>query len=74
MAGSFDSEDLMRGLGGLGLGVFAVPDLKERETPEFKVLGRSAEVRSRFYALTRERRPADPAVAAILASATRKSR
>ncbi len=70
-AGSFDSEDLMRGLGGLGLGVFAVPDLKEHEAPEFRVLGRTAEVRSRFYALTRERRPADPVVAAILASATR---
>jgi LysR family transcriptional activator of nhaA len=74
MVGSFDSEDLMCGLGGLGLGVFAVPDLKEREAPELRVLGRTAEVRSRFYALTRERRPADPAVAAILASATRKDR
>ena len=74
IAGSFDSEDLMRGLGELGLGVFAVPDLKERLAPELKVLGRTAEVRSRFYALTRERRPVDPAVAAILASASRKPR
>jgi LysR family transcriptional activator of nhaA len=72
IAGSFDSEDLMRGLAALGLGAFAAPDLKEREVPELKVLGRTDDVRTRFYALTRERRPSDPAIAAILESASRK--
>lgn len=74
IAGSFDSEDWMRGLGGFGLGAFAVPDIKGHEPSGLKVLGRTTEIRSRFYALTRERRPDDPTIGAILGSASRDPR
>jgi LysR family transcriptional activator of nhaA len=64
----FVDSALMMVFGGDGLGIFAVPSAVETEVGAqypVQVLGRSDEVRERFYAISAERRLKNPAVVAI---------
>jgi LysR family transcriptional activator of nhaA len=74
IAGTFHSYDDLLAFAGQGLGAFALPDLKSSDTKALRILGRTNAVRSRFYALTRERRPHDPVLAAIVNTTPRKRR
>jgi LysR family transcriptional activator of nhaA len=64
----FEDSALLAVFGADGRGVFAAPTVVEREVMRqygVRVLGRAAPVRERFYAVTVERRIANPAVVAI---------
>lgn len=68
IAGEFEDSALLKVFGSEGLGVFAAPTAVEREVSEqygVSVLGRSDQVRERFYAVTLERRLVHPAVVAL---------
>lgn len=68
IAGEFDDGALMKTFGQAGLGVFCAPSVIEHEVmQQYKVqlIGRTEEVRERFYAITTERRLKHPAVRAI---------
>jgi LysR family transcriptional activator of nhaA len=72
VAGEFDDGALLKAFGARGLGVFAVPEVIEKEVcSQYGVapVGRAEEVRERFYALTVERRIRHPAAAAIAEAA-----
>ena len=65
---------LLGGLGSLvgGMGLFAAPSAVEREVRRqysVRVVGRIAEVRERFYAISVERRIRHPAVLALTSAA-----
>jgi LysR family transcriptional regulator, transcriptional activator of nhaA len=64
----FEDSALLKVFGGDGLGIFAAPTVIEREVAAqhgVEVLGRTEEVRERFYAISVERRLKHPAVVAI---------
>jgi LysR family transcriptional activator of nhaA len=64
----FEDSALMKVFGGDGLGIFAAPTVVEAEViAQYGVhlLGRSEDVRERFYAISVERRLKNPAVVAI---------
>jgi LysR family transcriptional activator of nhaA len=68
----FDDSALARSFGAEGMGVFAAPTVIEAEIRQesgARVIGRAAEVRQQFYALSVERRIKHPAVVAICKSA-----
>ena len=68
VVGEFDDGALLKAFGARGLGVFAVPAMIEKEVcAQFGVapVGRTEEVRERFYAITVERRLRHPAAVAI---------
>jgi LysR family transcriptional activator of nhaA len=72
IAGEFDDSALLKAFGARGLGFFAAPSVVERETcAQFGVapIGRTEEIRERFYAISVERRLRHPAVVAIAESA-----
>ena len=63
-----DDAALARELGEAGLGVFAVPDVVEKEVRKrygVQVVGRTNEVRQRFFAISVDRKIKHPAVVAI---------
>jgi len=63
-----DDAALVKILGEAGLGVFAAPDVIEKEVRQryrVKVVGRTKEIRQRFYAISVERKIRHPAVLAI---------
>ncbi len=63
-----DDAALAQILGEAGLGVFAVPDVVEQEVRrryKVQLVGRTREIRQRFYAISVERKIRHPAVAAI---------
>jgi LysR family transcriptional activator of nhaA len=63
-----DDAALANVLGEAGLGVFAAPDVVEKEIRrryKVQVVGRTQEIRQRFYAISVERKIRHPAVAAI---------
>jgi LysR family transcriptional activator of nhaA len=63
-----DDAALAQVLGEAGLGVFAAPDVVENEIRrryKVQVVGRTKDVRQRFYAISVERKIKHPAVAAI---------
>lgn len=65
---SFDDSALMKVFGSTGAGVFAAPSVIEDEIKrqyKVQVVGRSEDVRERFYAISVERRLVHPAVVAI---------
>ena len=69
LAGEFDDSALLEAFGARGLGFFAVPTVIEGEVCAangFTVIGRAAEVRAGFFAITVERRLRHPGVAAIV--------
>lgn len=64
----FEDSALLKAFGADGLGVFAAPTVVEAEVMAqygVEVIGRSDEVKERFYALSAERRLKHPAVVAI---------
>lgn len=68
VAAEFEDSALLNVFGAAGLGVFAGPTAVEDEVVKqygVEVLGRTAEVRERFYAISVERRLKHPAVLAI---------
>ncbi len=68
VAGEFDDSALLWAFGRRGLGLFPAPAVVEREIcDEMKVqaVGRTEEVRERYYAISVERRLRHPAVVAI---------
>ncbi len=72
IVGEFDDSALLKAFGARGAGVFAVPDVIEAEVRReygARVIGRAADLRERFYALTVQRRLTHPAVLAIHANA-----
>jgi LysR family transcriptional regulator, transcriptional activator of nhaA len=67
-----DDAALANVLGEAGLGVFAAPDVVEKEIRrryKVQVVGRTQEIRQRFYAISVERKIRHPAVAAICEAA-----
>jgi LysR family transcriptional activator of nhaA len=67
-----DDVALVSVLGGKGLGVFAAPDVLERELRQrdrVEVVGRSREIRQRFFAISIARELEHPGVAAIFENA-----
>jgi LysR family transcriptional activator of nhaA len=67
-----DDVALVAVLGGKGLGVFCAPDVLEAEIRQryrVEVLGRSRQIRQRFFAISVERELRHPGVAAICATA-----
>jgi LysR family transcriptional activator of nhaA len=75
VAGEFDDSALMFWFGQSGIGVFPAPTVMERTIErdfDVKVVGRPADVRERFYAISMESKLNHPAVVAIC-DAARKS-
>jgi LysR family transcriptional activator of nhaA len=68
----FEDSALLKVFGSDGIGVFPAPTVVEKEVMAqygVRVLGRTSEVRERFYAVSVERRLKNPAVVAISESA-----
>ncbi len=72
IVGEFDDSALMTAFGQAGVGVFPVPTVVEAEIVAaygVKVLGRGAEARTEYFAISAERRVTHPCVLAIAESA-----
>jgi LysR family transcriptional activator of nhaA len=72
VVGEFEDRALMKAFGEGGAGVFTVPTAVEEDVLRkyaVTVVGRSEEVRERYYAISTERRIKHPAVSAITAAA-----
>jgi LysR family transcriptional activator of nhaA len=68
VAGEFDDSALLTAFGARGLGFFAAPSVIEKEICrqyDVDTVGRTEEIRERFYAISVERRLRHPAVVAI---------
>ena len=68
VVGEFDDSALLKAFGRRGLGLFAAPSVIEREVCaelQVQAVGRTDEVRERYYAISVERRLRHPAVVAI---------
>lgn len=68
VAGEFEDSALMNAFGQAGVGVFIAPSVIEQEvTRQYDVepIGRTDQVRERFYAISAERRLRHPAVVAV---------
>ena len=75
IVGEFEDSELLWEFGAAGEGIFPVPTILERHLARLhsvKVLGRTEAVRSRFYAISVERRLKHPAVVAICDAARRE--
>lgn len=72
IVGEFDDSALMSAFGQNGVGAFPVPTVIEDEylaDGKFRLLGRAADVRTEYYAISVERKLKHPCVLAITASA-----
>jgi LysR family transcriptional activator of nhaA len=72
IVGEFDDSALMTAFGNEGVGAFAVPTVIEDEylaAGDLQVLGRVAEVRTEYFAISVERKLTHPCVLAITTSA-----
>jgi LysR family transcriptional regulator, transcriptional activator of nhaA len=72
VAGEFDDSALLKVFGSHGMGFFAAPALIEKEVCAqhgVVVVGRTDDIRERFYALSVERRLSHPGVVAIAEAA-----
>ena len=68
VAGEFDDSALIKAFGQAGVGIFIAPRVIEREVTrqyDVQAIGRSDEVRERFYAISAERKLRHPAVVAV---------
>jgi LysR family transcriptional activator of nhaA len=68
IAGEFEDSALLKAFGADGVGIFAAPTVVEREVMsqyDVQVVGRTDEVKERFYAISAERRLKHPAVLAV---------
>ncbi len=75
VVGEFDDSALLKVFGQAGAGLFAVPDVIEKEVRRqygVRVVGRIASVQERFYAISVERKVKHPAVVAIADAAREK--
>ncbi len=75
IAGEFDDSALLKAFGAAGAGVFAAPSVIERQVARqhgVRLLGRTDEIRERFYAISAERRLKHPAVVALSEAARTK--
>ena len=75
VAGEFADQALLRAFAARGLGFFAGSSVIENEirrVAPVSVIGRTEEVRVRFYAITAERRISHPAVVAISKAARKR--
>ena len=71
VAGEFDDSALLFWIGRGGTGIFPAPTLIEAEVKRelgVRLVGRTDEVRERFYAISLDAEPKHPAVAAICAA------
>ena len=71
-AGEFDDVDLLQVFGQRGMGVFAAPSVIERDICRqfrVKVIGRTDEIRERFFAMSVERKLRRPAVVSLTQAA-----
>jgi LysR family transcriptional activator of nhaA len=72
VAGEFDDSAMMFWFGRGGTGVFPAPTIIEADLQRemgVKVVGRAHDVRERYYAITREESPLNPAIRAVCAAA-----
>jgi LysR family transcriptional activator of nhaA len=72
VAGEFDDSALMFWMGQSGAGVFPAPSIIEAQVRDdfgVALVGRSSDVRERFYAISLEAEPKHPAVAAVCSGA-----
>jgi LysR family transcriptional regulator, transcriptional activator of nhaA len=75
IAGEFEDSALLKVFGKAGKGVFAAPSILDKEVREqygVKLIGRTEEVRERFYAISVERKLKHPAVVAICETARKE--
>jgi len=73
--GEFDDSALLKVFGQAGAGVFAAPDVIEKDIRRqygVQIIGRVETLRERFYAISVERKVKHPAVVAIAAAARKK--
>jgi LysR family transcriptional activator of nhaA len=74
VVGEFDDSALMFWLGQSGAGVFPAPSVLERKIQQemrVRLVGRAADVRERFYAISLEAKLKHPAVVAVCEAARR---
>jgi len=72
IVGEIEDSALLRTFGQAGAGVFAAPSVIEREVVrqhQVRVVGRTNEIRERYYAIAAERRLKHPAVVAMTEAA-----
>ena len=72
IVGEIEDSALLRTFGQAGAGVFAAPSVIEREVVrqhQVRVVGRTSEIRERYYAISAERRVKHPAVVAMTEAA-----
>ncbi|MEO0443163.1 MAG: LysR substrate-binding domain-containing protein, partial [Pseudomonadota bacterium] len=70
--GEFDDSALIKSFGKAGLGIFFMPSVIADEVChnfQVHVIGKTDEVKQRFYAISAERKISNPAVNAIIESA-----
>lgn len=75
VVGEFEDNALLKVFGRAGAGVFASPSVVEREVEEqygVRALGRTEQIRERFYVISAERRLRHPAVVALTEAAREK--
>ncbi|MFH1417307.1 MAG: transcriptional activator NhaR [Planctomycetota bacterium] len=75
VVGEFDDSALLKVFGQAGAGLFAAPDLIEKEIRRqygVRVIGRVESMKERFYAISVERKVKHPAVVAIADAARKK--
>lgn len=75
IAGEFQDYALLRAFGQAGAGIFPIPSVFETELKQqgaLRRIGRTAEVRNRFYAISLDRKLKHPAVIAICDTARRQ--
>jgi LysR family transcriptional regulator, transcriptional activator of nhaA len=68
IVGEFEDSALLKAFGADGVGIFTAPSVVEREVMaqyDVQVVGRTEEVKERFYAISAERRLKHPAVLAV---------
>ncbi len=75
IASEFEDSALLMAFGQAGVGIFAAPSIIEAEVRRqyrVQVIGRTDDVRERFYAVSAERKLKHPAVIAVSETARRK--
>jgi len=77
VAGEFDDNSLMFWFGQSGAGVFPAPSIMEATVQHdfgVRLVGRAADVRERFYAISLEAKPKHVAVVAVCEGRARRCR
>ncbi|MBO1255611.1 transcriptional activator NhaR [Alteromonas sp. 5E99-2] len=70
--GQFDDSALIKSFGHAGLGAFFMPTAVEKEVCEsfgVEIIGRTTEIKQRFYAISSQRKVTHPAISAVCDSA-----